>query len=361
MAVVRIIACYILWLGLVPLCAGVIPVYFFGKKPRNFGTTFLLGWVLMLSIFELLAVPFIVEGRSLTDLSKTFMIVMLITSLAGVIITIIGLGKCAVNECYEMPRLKEIGKSGWMTWLIFALILLVQLIMSIIYMTPDGDDSYYITQAVIADVKDVMMREEAYTGVVGALKLRYFLSPFPMFIAFLARRSGVHAVIVAHTVLPLVLIPLTYLVYYKIGSCFFNKHKDKVAVFMVIISGIQIFGAASFYTNETFFMTRTWQGKSVLANVIIPLVFYMLLLICRATEAKKEVNVELSGVILALLLVNMAGMLLSSMWMFLMPVYEGTLMLVIAIRNKKPKLVPALLIAVLPCYSYLLIYGTKFM
>lgn len=355
------ILCFILWLGIVPLCTGVIPVQVFGKKPRNFGTTYLLGWMTMMAVFELVAVPFIVEKRTLTDLSFLFSAIMTVLSLGGIILFIISLGKDTFTSCYELPRLWGNKKSEIVTWIVFAVVVLSQLVMSLIYMTPDGDDSYYLTQSVIADVKDNMYREEPYTGVISDLKLRYFMAPFSMFTAFMARKSGLHAAIVAHTIFPICLIPVTYLIYYKIANCLFEKHREKVAVFMTLIACIQTFGAASYYTNETFLLTRTWQGKSVLANIIIPFAFYLILLICKATEREKRVNVELSGVMVALFITNIAGTLMSTLWLFIMPIYELTLLIVIAVRNKKVWLPFAALLAILPCYLYMLIYGMKYM
>ncbi len=46
-------------------------------------------------------------------------------------------------------------------------------------------------------------------------------------------------------------------------------------------------GNISIYTNETFFLTRTWQGKSVLANLILLVELWLMLELC-AREKNKE-------------------------------------------------------------------------
>ena len=46
---------------------------------------------------------------------------------------------------------------------------------------------------------------------------------------------------------------------------------------MIIMALLQIFGNVSIYTNETFFLTRTWQGKAVAASFVIPATIWLLL------------------------------------------------------------------------------------
>ena len=114
----------------------------------------------------------------------------------------------------------------------------------------------------------------------------------PVWEAFIGRMSGIHATIIAHSVAPLVLLPLTYLVYFQIGKKLFSgkkqgmlrrKHEmfpgmqSLLPVFMIIMALFQIFGNVSIYTNETFLLTRTWQGKSVAGNFMIPAVFWIFL------------------------------------------------------------------------------------
>ncbi len=94
-----------------------------------------------------------------------------------------------------------------------------------------------------------MYRINAYTGQLSSPDYRHALAPFSMFIGFLAKRSGLHVAIIAHIVLPLILIPVSYLAYYKVGVELFEKDKKKVNVFMLIISAVQIIGGASPYTK----------------------------------------------------------------------------------------------------------------
>ena len=124
---------------------------------------------------------------------------------------------------------------------------------------------------------DSLYRINPYTGRSAPLDVRHALALFPIWEAFIAGMSGIHPVIVMHSVMPLLLIPLTYLLYFRIGKELFGRKRIMLPVFMILMALFQIFGNVSVYTNETFFLTRTWQGKSVAGNFILPAVFWIFL------------------------------------------------------------------------------------
>lgn len=48
-------------------------------------------------------------------------------------------------------------------------------------------------------------------------------------------------------------------------------------MFMALMAFWQMFGYVSLFTTETFFLTRTWQGKSFAGNFVIPAVIWIFL------------------------------------------------------------------------------------
>ncbi|MDE7044556.1 MAG: hypothetical protein K2O97_05995, partial [Acetatifactor sp.] len=61
------------------------------------------------------------------------------------------------------------------------------------------------------------------------------------------------------------------------GKALFKKIRELLPMFMVLTALWQMFGAVSIYTAETFFLTRTWQGKSFAGNFVIPAVLWVFL------------------------------------------------------------------------------------
>ena len=362
MIYIQIVSVMLIWLLIIPMCLGALLSGLIEKKMITLGTMYYSGVIFMLSVFQVIAVPMIIKKKAFGDLAILFNIVIVILAVLGALLFIVNLVRKGLAEYLILPKIKG-NRQNVVTWLVFALFFVLQLVMSVCYMTPDGDDAYYLTEAVIAVKKGMMYTENPYTGAITALDYRHVLAPFSMYIAFLSEHFGIHATVVAHTVLPLMLIPLTYLIFYKIACVLFRDDTSKVSVFMVAIAGLQMFGASSFYTNERFFLTRTWQGKSVVANVIIPLAIYFLLLIAHKTALKSEktnavwqVNYSLPGIYVMLFFNNLAGALASSLGLLLLVLLEGALLFVISIRNKKLWILPAGFVSMIPCIFFMLMY-----
>ena len=356
MELMQQILCFILWLFVIPMIIGVIPAFVLERRQKTLSTIYLSGWLIMGAVFQLIAVPFVMYKKSLTDLIFTYSAIIGIFVIGGLLFYIFGILHDGADEFFSFPDLNALKKDG-IYWGLYIVLLVFQMVMSVCMMSPDGDDAYYVVHAVIADQKDTMYLQNAYTGWHGALDARHVLAPFSMFYAMLARNSGISATIVAHTIIPPVLILITYLIYYKIGRQLFRKKKDLVPVFMVLISLIQLFGNTSVYTNETFFLTRTWQGKSILANIALPGALYVLFMISRKTEKKIiEHNSVVAGWFVMLFLTNLVGALASSLGLLLLSVLEGVCGILIAIRNKRFWIFPAMIGSMLSCAVYMLLY-----
>lgn len=221
-------------------------------------------------------------------------------------------------------------------WLLFLASVGYQMYMAFAYASFDGDDAYYVVQSVLADQTGVLNRIRPYTGLSTDLDIRHALATLPLWIAYMARMTGIHATIVAHTLLPLIFIPLTYYVFVQIGRKLFSDGSVKLPIFLTLVSIMQIWGNISIYTNETFFLTRTWQGKSVLANLILLVELWLMLELC-AREKNRERQEETGSQLpywLLLAVNHIAAAMMTSMGAFLTALLFGITALVAAIRYR---------------------------
>lgn len=290
----------IIWLLIIPFLTGLLPARFMPQKHRNPGTIFLLGYIIFFAVFELISliVTFNVIYNALTTLLNFF-------TPAAIILAALGLGTKIILPAIRNHRettaitsqknpIKNIFRTDltWeakIIWLLFFIILAFQLFMSITHASFDGDDAFYIVQSLTAAERDVLYRIDPYTGMSTAINPRSAMAAFPIWIAMIAEKSRIHSTIISHSIIPLVLLPMTYLLYFQIAkSLLKNQKKESLPIFMVIIAVIQMFGNVSIYTGETFLMTRTWQGKSFAANFIIPAVIWLFLLIGEQLSEKKD-------------------------------------------------------------------------
>ena len=186
-----------------------------------------------------------------------------------------------------------------------------------------------------------------------------------MWIAFIAKMSGIHATIVSHTIMPFVLIPMTYLIYLEIGRILMGRRQDLLPVYMIFISLMAMFGNTSVYTSETFLMMRTWQGKSMVANFVLPFVIWLFLWMfddCRKPgflwneETKGGVRAIRNSTWIPLFLLNMTAGIMSSMGIIFGTGLAGLLSFLLLIYTRDFRIIPKAILSVVPTGIYLLIY-----
>ena len=151
-------------------------------------------------------------------------------------------------------------------WLLFFALVAWQLYKAFTLTSFDGDDAEYVAQSLVTWQSNTMYLIRPYTGGTTSLDIRHSLAVLPIWVAYIGRMTGLHTTILAHSVLPFVWIPLTYFVFYEVGKHLLKGKKEFLPAFMVLMALLQIFGNVSIFTNETFFLTRTWQGKAVAAS-----------------------------------------------------------------------------------------------
>lgn len=321
----------ILWLFIIPFCIGLIPMPWIPEKNRNAGVALIAGYLIMLPLCWLVTVPCIlfVEYDSFLVMVRLFTALLAAGAAAG-------LGICIWSarrgkRVFQRPELDIIGMA-WeekLGWLVFFALLVWQLYKAFTLTSFDGDDAEYVAQSLVTVQSNTMYRILPYTGGTTSLDIRHSLAVLPIWIAYIGRMTGLHTTILAHSVLPFVWIPLTYTVFYEIGKHLFRRKTEKaqggLSLFMVFIALFQIFGNVSIYTNETFFLTRTWQGKAVAASFVIPVTIWLLLWIFDGEEEKKKRRKKESAAALwaLLALANMTAGVCTSMVVFLNVVLIG--------------------------------------
>lgn len=342
------------WLAAVPFLAGG----FILKRCRaeqGAVLTYLVGMFYEWAVFEVVAVPCIMLKTSLTIVTVIWCAVMGITCLA---------------ELFLLIRRKEylIYKQKWLDFMeickkstrlcrgLFVLMVFLigfQMYMYFFYQHTDTDDARFIANAVAAWDSDTMLLTHPNTGEIldepiGELK-KDAVSPWMIYIAMLAGLVFIHPTILAHTVLPVFLVGMGYGAYWLAGNALLKRDLTKTSLFVVLVCIFNMFGYTSLYTGATFFLTRIWQGKSVVAGVIIPFVFALMLLM-EADYANKRWNA-------IILIVTSASCLLSGMGLIFSALMVGCFVSVYALQKRSFK---SLLYGALACVPNI-VFGVLYM
>ena len=358
------------WLVVIPFCIGLIPVNFISPRRRTPGLLFLAGYFCMWALFALAAIPAVlwVEYDNFTVASAVFTVLSISCAILGLFLwyrnraadkeSLLGVrprnDTDVIKEAGLKNMLKGMLRAERIEWLLFFLLLGFQLYKAAAFASFDGDDAYYVVESLLAQETGTMYRILPYTGGSTGLDVRHILAVFPMWVAFVAVKAGIHATIVSHMVMPFALIPLSYLLYYELGKHLFRgESAENLPVFMVIMSLFQIFGNVSIYTNETFFLTRTWQGKAVAGSLVIPAILWLFLLLNEEREQEKKAD---AGLWLLFVCVNMTVGICSSIAVFLVSILTALTAFVLMIMKKDIRLLLRFGAACIPNVIYMGIY-----
>lgn len=342
----------ITWMLIIPLLAGGIAGAGISRYRKNLPFLWVTGQMLLWAVFQLICVPYVLRAGKFSGVVNTYCIITAFIVLLSVILTI-GWFRAGKNAMTILQQKKD--KKVWYDclWLLFFALLLFQLLQAVRMTYSDGDDAYYVTIATIAEKSDEMYTILPYTGGTTGLDARHGLASFSLWIAFLSRISGIQAVSVAHVAVPLMLIPLTYSIFYLIGSRLCSKSGEKLPLFMVLTELLVLFGDYSIYTAEKFMIARSRQGKAALASVIIPMLFFLLLLILERLQEQQKTEWMLW---LVLVTTVIAGCLCSTQGAELICLLIGIVGLCTAWCYRKWKILIPFAACCIPAVCYAVLY-----
>lgn len=356
----------VFWLFAVPVPTGLLFAELLPENRRTPGVIFLCGMLVQFTLFTLIAVPCMLATVwfPFRYTYRFFLTGMAALCAAGFVVTMRRFrNKETVVSLPEM----EADTETKILWGLFAAAVLFQIVMAVTHTSFDGDDTYYVTQSLIAQQTDRMYTLLPYTGQPSRLDVRHALAVITMWEAFVARFAGVHATVFAHTVLPVFLIPFFYLVYGLLGRALLKKNSGMLPVFLIVVCFFQMFGNVSIYTPETFFLTRTWQGKALMAGTVVPLLFWVFTWLFEQYGAQRDAGtddvssrtvtrLQAASPWVMLALSGVFAGVCTSIGIFLSAGLNALLTLMLAWYTKNARCIPYGMLATLPQAVYLALY-----
>ena len=321
----------------------------FSRKEWGGKCSLLLAWIggqmLLWAVFQLVCVPFVVLEKEFHQVVTVFAAVSVLLALTGIGLWI-KTGKGSLQVVAKPVQMNY-------QWIIFGALLVMQLVQGVRLAYGDGDDAYYVAVSTITEDAETMYRKLPYTGGSADVDIRHGLAPFPIWIAFLARVSGMRAVSVAHVAMPLLLIPMTYGIFYLLGKRLFRKKEKLLAPFMIMTEILVLVGDYSMYTMEHFMLARSRQGKAALGSIVFPMLLLVLLVLLDYLQEKKKVSISYWMLLCSVML---TGCLCSTMGAFLLCMMVAVTGLSAAVTYRNWKVLFPLALSCTPCIFYMLLY-----
>ena len=328
----------------VPFGLRMLPTKYMRKDRQTLAMLYCSGWFMSFAMFELISIPFILLQKSFRDLVLVYTI-----SIVGMLGISIWKGNTVLAQCIgRKSNLKELSPMARLGWGIAVLCIMAQVCAAIFLEYYDGDDSYYMAQATAAYTYDTMYLRDSYTGYVFGLDIRHALSPVPIYLAWLSQLSGIHVTIIAHSVIAPVWIFFMYCMFCLVADRLLEKNRNYKSLFMMLISIWLCLGNVSIYTVETFSLTRIWQGKGLMAGIILPM-----LILCLLYLAEEEVD---KGVWLLLEICIISACFATTTSLLLVPTLMGMSSLILAFRKKSVVWIGKMLLCCIPCLVVAVLY-----
>ena len=310
------------------------------KEKNSIALNFVAGLFISFALFEVLAIPCIFTNQK-------FHVFVILYAGGLLILSILSLGLNYKKIAEAFRGLK--GASFKIPPVLVAAILLIllEMFMYVHYTHIDDDDAFYVATAVTTLEEDSMFQVNPYTGdAYESFPMRYVLSPFPIWNAFVSQVFGVHPTILAHNILPVIFVAAAFAIYYLIGMELLEQDRRKTGYFLVFCTFLQMFSAYTTHPQGMVYLVRLWQGKAVLASVLLPACFYLAIRLFWRERGRRDW-------ILCLLLMISCCMV-SSMGIMLGAISMGILGLLYGICKKSLK---NLLFTALCCVPNLLLAG----
>ncbi len=381
--IIKVLLC-ILWMVIIPGCIGCLPTKLMHKKYHTLGFVLLNGYICMFGIFQMLYFPTALKWKDSVYFYKYVPLLFVILGFVSLAISF--------KELKQFFYIRVPYKN------IFFYIVLVMIAFMIYKRVTlgvnDPDDSYYMGIAMADAATDgAFYFHSAFTGGDIMFQYRYGYMGLITFYSMMQRLTGISASVVAHIPMAIMVFLAHYYVIYEIGKILFDKlpvkvvkskedkedkeetevakdteekkkdnkwHPDKetaVYLFTAMVAFLDLFYNVSVYTSQTFLFVRTWHGKSIFANVIVP---YVLLLMIILTSENQDVGLKkfpnLGYYIITGFLV-FVSLMTGSTGMILGPLFIGLSALVTAIGNKKPGIFVYTLLYMIPAMIMIIRIG----
>lgn len=290
------------------------------------------GQLVLWAGFQVIAVPMVLMQSRFERIVRSYLLFL------GAML-LFSLGAFLKRRSNGMVYGKLIQRRGWeekpqknIWWIAVAVLLLLQLACVIFLAYQEGDDAFYVALSSSNLDTERLYVQLPYTGLTSGLQRRHALAPFPVWISFVAKMTGFHPATLAHLILPLFFIPMSYCVYYLLGGKLFAEKRQLLPVFLTLVEGMTLFGGYSLYSAENFLLVRTAQGKAVLCGIVIPFLLLLLYLLLQSLDSATPPGLGY-WVLFAILLT--AGCLCSTLGTFLLCMPAGLTALCAVLCYKK--------------------------
>ena len=268
----------ILFVGIIPLICG-LPFYDLLENKGVLSKIFfsyVTGFLLTLALFEIICVPMTYARKPFTDFVFIYTVILVIIAFIVLIKKVKAFFEKGGGHIDLLVKQKSNDKSFYeIIYLSFFLIVVcIQIYGCLHYSVTYSslDDAEYLPYATDAVTNNQMYTINPATGLYCDIDLHRAFQSFLLYFGYISKLTHISVPILAHTVFCIIFVVMSYMVYWIMAECIFDKKENRF-VFLFFLALIFMFGNYSNYSLTFRLLGPNWQGKAILACILMPLLY----------------------------------------------------------------------------------------
>ena len=252
-------------------------------KNKNKLFNFLYGFITVFAVNQLILTPCIL-------LHAPFQVAFSVTLVIDLLLVLLSFFRNDSNTIRFTKR--EMGLN-----ILVGILVVGQMLLSTIIYKSNADDSFYVSLSTSSIDNEALYMEEPSMGYKAETSLLTITEQIPSLelqIGILSKISTISPAILCHSILPMIIIFISYIAYYFFGRIFFNTKHAKL--FLIILSIIFLFTGFSTRFRPGYLLLRAWQGKTIFLNIGLTMVIALLIRLDKKVTKKDILLLILSNI-----------------------------------------------------------------
>ena len=335
---------------LVPLGLGKL---IFPDKAIHSPLVYLTGLCAAFAAYQILVLPCsLVFNTTLTFATALWAVPTAAASL-------VGWGMTIKNHSWAPEGRLKLTKKEVLLLALVLLVLLLEVGRAVTGLVANGDDSDYCAQATTSLYTNSINHYEPQTGKPVApldqIEPHHKVSLWAILWASMTQIVGIHPAILMRTFLPAFMIPGAYAAVYLLFKELFEKNTEKALAAVFFLEVAYEVMSCNDGMKQWWLILVSWFGKSVVPNMICPLLIYLILCV-----QKKPGKAMENRLWIAIALAVWAGCLAGASAFTMLPFLLAIFGLVQLVEKRDLLFCVKLGCCILPCVALLLSsYGSE--
>ncbi len=309
-------------------------------KEWSLPLTLSVGFFTYYAVFAVFSVPIMLTYRPLTLLTT----VWLIPCAAVLVISFL---LFAGQWARKFKSMAADAAQNRIFWIAIALICVLMTALTVITYSFTLDAAYYVAQVSTNVDTNMINVYDPFTGNwQDHFELRYVFATYYANDAVICSLTGLPALVQTKSVMCATVMIIVNILYVCICGYFF---KDRTrALLMYAFMTLTNLMFISIYTAPNFLMTRTYEGKTIVGNISVILIFLLYMMLVNNAEEK--------GIFIKLFIVCLGTATVSSTANMVIPAQVCILFFPYALLHRKPAVLVKSLLCIVPEIAMMLMY-----